>query len=239
MRTCHPTRFLPGDALEEFGVEDPRITALNGRYYVTYVAVSRHGAATALAATSDFRQFTRLGVIFPPENKDVVLFPERIKGQYVALHRPNPAQHFTRPEIWIASSPDLIHWGSHAPMLRGEGAREAGRIGAGAPPVRTPAGWLEVYHGNKPAPDRPRGVGTYSAGAVLLDLEEPRNVIARCATLLVPEAHYERHGFVPDIVFPTGLVQHGETVLLYCGAADESTTVVELRLRDVLSAMRR
>ncbi|HEX3446673.1 MAG TPA: glycosylase, partial [Isosphaeraceae bacterium] len=142
-------RFSPATSLEEFGVEDPRITAIDGRYFFTYVAVSRHGAATALASTADFRQFDRHGVIFCPENKDVVLFPERIGGQYVALHRPNAATPFCRPEMWIARSPDLIHWGQHE-CLHGGGAEwETGRVGAGTPPVRVDAGWLEIYHGNR------------------------------------------------------------------------------------------
>src|SRR5262249_11006702 len=106
-------RFLPASGMEEFGVEDPRITALGEREYFTDVAVSRHGAARALAWTTDFRRFERYGVIFCPENKDVVLFPEPIGGESVALHRPNAATPFCRPEMWIARSPDLIHWGRH------------------------------------------------------------------------------------------------------------------------------
>lgn len=232
-----PTRIWPASELEEFGLEDPRVTALNGRYCFTYVAVSRHGAATALAATGDFRVFERLGVIFPPENKDVVLFPERIDGEFLALHRPNPAQHFTRPEIWLAASPDLIHWGRHSPLLRGEGTGEAGRIGAGAPPIRTPAGWLEIYHGNGPAAGQPAGVGTYCAGAILTDPDSPGRIIGRCTRILIPEARYERQGFVPDVVFPTGIVPREETLLVYYGAADQATAVAELRLRDVLCAL--
>lgn len=232
-----PTRFLPNGDTEQFGVEDPRITEFDGRFYITYVAVSRHGAATALATTSDFEAFTRLGVIFAPENKDVVLFPERIDGQCVALHRPNPAQHFTRPEMWRATSPDLIHWGGHAPLLGGEGPCEEGRIGAGAPPLRTPMGWLEIYHANGPTPDAGAGVGRYCAGAVLLDLRQPDRIVGRCPRLLVPEAPFERDGFVPNVVFPTGIVPREDTVLVYYGAADESTAVVELRLPDVLNAL--
>ncbi len=135
--------FFPDSEMEEFGVEDPRITAFGDRYYFTYVAVSRHGAATALASTTDFRAFERHGIIFCPENKDVVLFPEKIGGEYVALHRPNAATPFCRPEMWIARSPDLIHWGRHE-CLHGGGAEwETGRVGAGTPPVRVDAGWLE------------------------------------------------------------------------------------------------
>ena len=232
-----PTRFMPAEQWEEFGVEDPRITALRNRFHFTYVAVSRHGAATALASTEDFRTFTRHGIIFPPENKDVMMFPDKIEGRYLALHRPNPAQHFSPPEIWLASSPDLLCWGNHAPLLSGDGTREAGRIGAGAPPLRTTEGWLAIYHGNGPLPRGRHGVGRYSAGAVLLDRHDPRRIIGRCANVLVPQTSYERKGFVPDVVFPTGVVPRGETILVYYGAADECTGVVELRLRDVLTAV--
>src|SRR5207247_2981233 len=90
--------FRPQEEVEEFGVEDPRITPLEGRFYFTYVAVSRHGPASALASTADFRTFERHGIVFCPENKDVVLFPERIGGTYAALHRPVCGTPFTRPE---------------------------------------------------------------------------------------------------------------------------------------------
>ena len=127
----------PSSPLEEYGVEDARITPIGDRFWITYVAVSRHGAATALASTTDFRTFERHGVIFCVENKDVVLFPEPVGGEYVALHRPNGATPFTRPEIWAARSPDLLHWGRHEPLSWGAGAWETGRVGAGTPPLRS------------------------------------------------------------------------------------------------------
>ncbi|HEY3864068.1 MAG TPA: glycoside hydrolase family 130 protein [Verrucomicrobiae bacterium] len=228
-----PARFMPAAEGEEFGVEDPRVTALEGRFYFTYVAVSRHGAATALASTMDFQSFERHGVILAPENKDVVLFPEKIGGLIMALHRPNPAQHFSPPEMWLAASPDFIHWGRHEWFL-GAGANwDAGRIGAGTPPVRTDAGWLEIYHGNARPPGGD-GIGAYSAGALLLDLDNPRRILGARGPVLVPQTDYEREGFVPDVVFPTGIVPQGETALIYYGAADEVAAVVELRLKDLL-----
>src|SRR5262245_26112944 len=115
-------RFLPDSEMEEFGVEDPRITELDGRYYFTYVAVSRHGAATALASTADFLRFERHGIIFCPENKDVVLFPDKVGGEFVALHRPNAATPFCRPEMWVARSPDLVRWGRHECLHGGDAA---------------------------------------------------------------------------------------------------------------------
>ena len=164
--------------MEEFGVEDPRITPLDGRFYFTYVAVSRHGPATALASTADFRTFERHGVIFCPENKDVVLFPEQIGGAYAALHRPVCGTPFTRPEMWVARSPDLIHWGAHAPLTVAGGEWQSGRVGAGPPPIRVPDGWLAIYHGNR-HPTRPGEVGAYYGGAVLLDPDDPARVLRR------------------------------------------------------------
>jgi predicted GH43/DUF377 family glycosyl hydrolase len=234
--SVEPGIFRPLDQTEEYGVEDPRITRLEGRFYFTYVAVSRHGAATALASTEDFKSFTRHGIIFPPENKDVVLFPEKIGGQYWALHRPNPSQHFSAPEIWTASSPDLIHWGNHWPLLGSSEEWDSDRVGAGTPPLRTEEGWLGIYHGAGRRSSS--GVGIYSAGAFFLDLENPRQILAARGPILSPENDYEREGFVGEVIFPTGVVRQNEKLLLYCGAADSATTVVEIELQDVLDTLR-
>ncbi|MCI0747859.1 MAG: glycoside hydrolase family 130 protein [Verrucomicrobia subdivision 3 bacterium] len=227
----------PGNALEEFGVEDPRITRIGDAYYVTYVAVSRHGVATALASTRDFKQFDRRGLIFCPENKDVALFPERIGGAYYALHRPNGATPFTKPEIWIASSPDLLHWGQHERLLSGGEAWDLGRIGGGAPPIRTKLGWLEIYHGNSKG-EAEKNVGTYSGGLLLLEGENPRRVLGRRGQVFVPETDFEREGFVPNVVFPTGVVQNGDKLLVFYGAADTFVGIVEFSLDEILHRVR-
>ena len=230
-------RFIPETLYEEFGVEDPRITRIGARFYFTYVAVSRHGAATALASTTDFASFERHGVIFCPENKDVVLFPERIGGEYAALHRPNTGSPFCTPEMWLARSPDLLTWGRHEYFLGGAGTWDTGRIGAGPPPIRTPQGWLAIYHGNQ-RESAAGVVGAYAAGALLLDLEEPSRIIGRSAEpILTADAEWERDGFVPNVVFPTGIVRRGDRLLVYCGAADSATSVVELSLSELLGAV--
>lgn len=229
--------FQPETPYEEYGVEDPRITRIGDVFYLTYVAVSRHGAATALASTTDFQTFQRHGVIFCPENKDVVLFPEKIGGEYLALHRPSGAVAFTMPEMWLARSPDLIHWGRHEHFLGGISSWEIGRIGAGPPPIRTPEGWLVIYHGScEPAHG---ALGVYSAGALLLDIEDPRRILGQSKEpILVPQSDFEQHGFIPKVVFPTGLVGSRETLLVYYGAADTVTAVVELSQRDLFTALR-
>ena len=226
-------RLEPANEYEEFGVEDPRITRLNDKYYITYVAVSRHGVATALASTKDFRFFERHGIIFYPENKDVVLFPEKINGSYHALHRPNGATPFTKPEIWLAKSPDLIHWGEQQHFLGGSTEWDIGRIGAGTPPIRTEAGWLAIYHGNSKREEE-KGIGIYSGGLLLLDLENPCNIRGASGRVFLPQTDFEIQGFVPNVVFPTGIVQQGDSLLVYYGAADTSTALVEFSLTEAL-----
>jgi predicted GH43/DUF377 family glycosyl hydrolase len=238
VKSIESINFLPVNRCEEYGVEDARITRIDDRYYVTYVAVSRHGAATALASTVDFRSFTRHGIIFPPENKDVVLFPERFGDRYCALHRPTAATPFTAPEMWIAWSHDLEHWGRHEPILLAGGHPWAsGRVGAGTPPIRVDEGWLVIYHANR-RPAGPGQVGQYVAAAMLLDADQPGRIIGQSAKpLFVPTEVFERDGFVPDVVFPTGTVVRGDTVLVYYGASDTSIGLVELSLSNILSSL--
>ena len=221
-------RFLPESDLEEFGVEDPRITALDGRYYFTYVSVSRHGAGTALASTTDFKSFERHGMIFCPENKDVVLFPERIGGEYVALHRPNAATPFCRPEMWVARSPDLIHWGAARMSARrrcrlGDRPRRCGHA-AGA--HLTTAGSRFTTATASPR-NRAKWACIQPASCCSISIT-PRESVGRTATsIFEPTADFERHGFVPDVVFPTGIIETEGSYLIYYGAADSCTAVVE------------
>jgi predicted GH43/DUF377 family glycosyl hydrolase len=229
--------FTPEASWEEYGVEDPRITRIEDRYWITYVAVSRHGPATALASTENFRQFTRHGVIFCPENKDVVLFPSSRRETRWALHRPVCGTPFTRPEMWLAQSPDGIHWGSHEPLRLAGREWRSGRVGAGAPPLRTSEGWLEIYHGNR-HPSRPGDVGMYYGGVILLDAQRPARVIGEASEpILTPETEFERSGFVPNVVFPTGVVEEGNTLLIYYGAADTCTAVAEFSRDELLESL--
>lgn len=229
--------LLPEDPTEEFGIEDPRVTAINGKYEITYVAVSRHGAGTARASTEDWSTFERHGLIYYPENKDVVLFPEKVQGQYVALHRPNPNTHFSRPQIWLARSPDLRHWGQYECLLSGNAEWESDRVGAGTPPIALPEGWLAFYHGSQRC-RRAGQVGAYAAGAVLLERGNPAHILRRTLLpIMQPTADFERSGFVSNVVFPTALIDRGETLAMYYGAADTFTAIVEFSRKEVLSAL--
>jgi predicted GH43/DUF377 family glycosyl hydrolase len=229
--------FAPQAAFEEFGVEDPRITPLDGRFYFTYVAVSRYGPATALASTVDFHEFTRHGIIFCPENKDVLLFPRRVADKYVALHRPVGGTPFSPPQMWIARSNDLLHWGEHEHLFGGQNEWEMGRVGGGTPPIEVPQGWLEIYHGNQ-RPAVPGEVGAYCGAAMLLDKQDPARVLrVGREPILRPELNFEQEGFVDNVVFPTGVVADGETLLLYYGASDKYTAIVEMSLSEMMQAL--
>lgn len=230
-------RLVPNGACEEYGIEDPRATKIGDTYWITYVAVSRSGAATALMSSTDLATFQRHGIIFPSENKDVVLFPERIAGEYVALHRPNPNSHFSSPQIWIARSPDLLHWGDHEPLLSGAQAWEADRVGSGTPPILIDEGWLTLYHGS--ASSSTAGiVGRYAAGALLLDREDPSRVIGRSVEpIMLPTTDYEVNGFVPNVVFPTAMIDVGDDVQVFYGAADTRVAMAQFSKRSVLDSL--
>jgi predicted GH43/DUF377 family glycosyl hydrolase len=232
-----PPMLLPENEMESYGIEDPRITWIEGRYYITYVSVSCHGPATGLASTTDFKTFKRHGLIFCPENKDVVLLPERVGGQYVALHRPLGGTQFCRPEMWIADSPDLLNWGSHNYLFGGTDDWEGGRVGAGAPPIKTEQGWLEIYHGNR-RPEIVGEVGAYCGGAMLLALDNPRKVIkASREPILEPQMGFEMEGFVANVIFPTGVIEEDDRFLIYYGASDKYCAMVELSRSDVMRAL--
>jgi len=233
-----PTIFPEGPH-EEFGVEDARITFINDKFYITYIGVSRHGIVTTLASTKDFASFERYGIILPTENKDVVLFPAKIRDNYVAFHRPLSGNPFGPPEMWLTYSPDLIHWGQHRYIGIGSGSDwDSMKVGAGAPPIKTEEGWLEIYHGSYKAHETDM-VGVYCAGAALFDLDEPHKLIAKAKEpILIPEMEYERQGFLSNIVFPTGAVVQGDDLLIYYGAADTYTAVTKLSLQDVLDAVK-
>ncbi|XHR29830.1 MAG: glycoside hydrolase family 130 protein [Chthoniobacteraceae bacterium] len=215
--------LVPSGRYETYGVEDPRITFLDGHYYINYTAASPLGVVTALARTDDFKNFERIGIAFGPDNKDVALFPEKIRGRYHAFHRP-AVQHCGAPSIWLASSGDLRDWGRHE-FVAGprRGTWDCERVGAGSSPIKTEYGWLAFYHA---ADHQTR----YCLGAMLLDLEEPWHVLARPAEpFFVPEAEYEvSGGFMPNVVFHNGTIDLGDgTLELYYGGG---------RSRDLRSA---
>ncbi|NOR88003.1 MAG: glycosidase [Bacteroidales bacterium] len=230
-----PTAWmLPDGENENFGIEDARITQIDQNFYVNYTAASDDGYVTSMVKTSDFNSYERMGIIFPPLNKDVAIFPEKIKGKYFALHRPE-VMPFGKPSIWIASSPDLIHWGNHHVLLRpNNGQWNNDKIGGGPPPIKTPEGWLVIYHGV--TINSPEGKEFYSLSAMLLDLEDPSKIIANKTPILFPEEDYETSAFVKNVVFSNGAVYLEKTkeLLVYYGAGDESIGLAKVFLPDFL-----
>jgi predicted GH43/DUF377 family glycosyl hydrolase len=222
------TPFIyPADERERYGCEDARAVRIDGRYFINFTVVSQDSWSTMLAVTDDFRTVERQGIIFHPENKDVAIFPEKVNGMYHALHRPNNSG-FGRASIWYAESPDLLHWGGHRCIVRPlDTPWEAAKIGGGAPPIKTPEGWLAIAHGKG-------ATSAYSLFCVLLDPSEPWKVIRRATEpILVPTEAYETEGFFPNVVFSNGVVEKDGKLFIYYGAADESccvavTTVAEL-----------
>jgi predicted GH43/DUF377 family glycosyl hydrolase len=207
--------IFPATPYEAFGCEDPRITKIEGRYYITYTAVSDRGVTVAMASTTDFRKFQRHSVIFPPYQKDVCIFPEKVNDMYVCRHRPY-MNEFNDACIWTAYSPDLLCWGLHEMTLQPRrGTWEGGRVGGGAPPIKTDSGWLEIYHAADAS-------GRYHLGAMLSDLAQPQRVVHRGSKpILEPEADYELSGVYANCVFSNGLVVEDDgTMTVYYGAAD-------------------
>jgi predicted GH43/DUF377 family glycosyl hydrolase len=222
----------PSIEYETFGLEDPRISFIDGVYYIHYVGVSPLGVTTCLASTRDFDSFRRHGVIFCPENKDVVLFPDKIAGRFYALHRP-VSPLFSKQDIWLAESPDLMVWGNHRHLFGPRaGSWDEAKVGAGAVPVKTKQGWLEIYHGV----DRSN---RYCLGAALLDRDEPWKILARSIEpIFRPETDYECKGFFGNVVFSCGLLCEDSTLKMYYGAADTSTCYAELSLDDILASLK-
>ncbi len=222
--------IFPTTPYEAFGCEDARITPLDGRYWITYTAVSDRGVAVALASTSDFVTFARHGLIFPPYNKDVCIFPRKVRGQYVCRHRPYKSE-FNDACIWTAYSPDLLAWGTHEITMSPEpGTWSSDRVGAGAPPIRTSEGWLEIYH----AVDAD---GRYALGASLSDLEHPERISTRGSVpVFLPETPYECDGVYDDVVFSNGIVTDGETLTVFYGAADRICAAAVTTIDEMIDA---
>ncbi|MFI4861915.1 MAG: hypothetical protein ACIAXF_14685 [Phycisphaerales bacterium JB063] len=229
-------RIMPTGVHESFGIEDPRITRIGDTYSFTYVGVSPRGVCTMLMSTRDFESFDRRGVILPPDNKDVMLFPSVVGGRYAMLHRPMPSMLFAPPRVWFAQSEDLLSWGGHRPV---EGVSMGGafrdRAGGSTPPIFTERGWLVLVHGSDKQPGD-GGAGVYSAGAVILDRDEPWRVVARTpGPFMRPEADFEQRGFVDNVVFPTAALLRGDCLDVYYGAADEHVGVCGFDLAALLT----
>lgn len=249
-------------------VEDPRIVKFDDYYYVTYafrpyppgqywkfdhdvvlrpkcgehapVFLRENMGNTALAVTKDFRNFTRLGRITEPslDDRDVILFPEKIDGKYAMLHRPKQYigekfQGVKEPSMWIKFSEDLLNWESKESHLLITGRENSWeeKIGGSTPPIRTKDGWLVLYHGVENG-----GLGYYRVGALLLDLKNPLKILGRTKDFIMePETEFELNGYYNGCVFPTGNMIIDETLYVYYGAADKYVCVATCDVNELLT----
>jgi beta-1,4-mannooligosaccharide/beta-1,4-mannosyl-N-acetylglucosamine phosphorylase len=225
---------------------DPRLTVIDGRCYMCFAVDTRHGLRGGIAVTEDFQEFEVLSLSVP-DNRNMVLFPERIGGKYVRLERPFPVYSRggkDRFDIWVSDSADLKYWGNSDLLLAVEDVPYANnKIGPAAPPVRTRKGWLTTFHAVDLDPARGKNgweaawKKRYTAGIMLLDPEDPKKVVGLCkGPLLAPEAPYEiAGGFRNNVIFPGGMILEdtGE-VKLYYGAADTVVALATAHLDDLL-----
>jgi predicted GH43/DUF377 family glycosyl hydrolase len=217
---------------EAFGVEDPRITFLEGKYYITYSAYSKHGVRIGLASTNgDFQDVERVAFITQADYRNTVIFPEKINGRYVKLDRPH--SDISPWAIWISYSPDLRHWGDSRIVMKPVSYHwDEMKIGPGAPPIKTPRGWLAIYHGVFPTMDG----SIYRLGVALHDLKDPSNVLGVSDQwILQPEDPWEVTGYVHNVVFTCGAVPEEDgTVKIYWGGADTVMCVGTAIIKDLV-----
>jgi len=227
---CYPAIVGHG-GMESFGIEDCRVVQIGDEYLLTHSAASQRGVVVGLRSTKNWRDVVSRGIILPAHNKDCAIFDSKIAGKYYALHRPSSPE-IGGNYIWIAESPDLEHWGHHRCIaITRPGCWDNARIGAGAAPIRTPHGWLEIYHG---ATKEHR----YCLGAMLLDLDEPWKVLARSREpIMEPIAPYEQQGFFGHVVFTNGHVVDGDRLTLYYGASDTVVCGAHFSISEILNAL--
>lgn len=224
--------LLQGEGEDEvFGIEDCRVAKIEDIYYLTFTAVSEHGVGVGLRTTKDWISFEKHGMIIPPHNKDCAIFEEKINGYFYALHRPSSVG-LGGNYIWLAKSPDGIHWGCHKCLIKTRKNKwDSARVGAGAAPIKTDQGWLEIYHG---ANDK----HCYGLGAFLMDLEDPCKVLAQTdEPIMLPTEEYELHGFFGQVVFTNGHVVNGDELTIYYGAADEFVCAAKFSIQEILNRL--
>lgn len=216
---------------EEYGVEDVRISQIDDEFLLTYSAYSRHGVRIGLARTKDFVTVERISLITQSDLRNVVIFPEKINGQYVRLDRPH--SEISKWSIWISYSPDLIHWGNSKVIIKPETYHwDEMKIGPGATPIKTDKGWLNIYHG---VFETMSGV-VYRLGVALHDLNDPSVIIGVCDDwILQPEDPWEIKGYVPNVVFTCGAVAEDDgSVKIYWGGADSVMCVGSANIAELV-----
>ncbi|MBN1674673.1 MAG: glycoside hydrolase family 130 protein [Kiritimatiellae bacterium] len=219
---------------------DLRVTKINDVYYIIHPCSGPWGTFAVLGKTTDFKTHENVDVISLPDNRLPCLFPERIGGQYVRIDRPYrvaPNDFHNYGHLWLSYSPDLIHWGRHRPLLKTGWAPWARTKIGPTPPIKTAAGWLVVIHGVAPS----CGGHRYALGAVLLDLENPQQIVGKTyGAILEPYEPYELTGIVPNVVFTCGAIadEAADEIRVYYGCADTSVGLASGSLGELIEACR-
>ncbi len=265
----------PQEDYDRWACEDPRVTKVDDTFYITYVALEQRikeggkptydiihnlNSQTALVTTKDFVKFERHGIITPKnsDNRDVVIFPEKINGKFAILHRPHRwcknwfndprskemdvsipvtfEELPQRPATWISYSSDLKNWSEHKLLIRSSHENDE-KTGPGAPPIKTDEGWLLIYHHVKKDNN---GKIIYTAKTAMLDLENPRKIIAKIPyPILEPKEDYEVNGDVNNVVFPTGSFIRNGTLSVYYGTADKYCGLATIELKEIIDELLR
>lgn len=226
---------------QEYGIEDPRISFIDGCYYMTACCVSSERHSTMLYVSEDGLNYRCLGIVLDHQNKDMLLFEGKINGAYYALTRPSGECYFATSlssvyhpgaAIHLASSPDLLHWKpSDKPFLRSRRSSLSNeKIGGGTPPVLTPQGWLILYHGVESNGD----VGIYRTFWALLDKDDPAKILYIHDTTPLLEANPElttkiKHQiYLRDVVFTTGIADHADDFIIASGELDLACRITRI-----------
>jgi predicted GH43/DUF377 family glycosyl hydrolase len=220
---------------EEYGVEDPRICSMGGEHYITYSAYSKFGVRIGLAKTRDFNTVERISLISQSDMRNVVIFPDTFNGRYARLDRPH--SEINPWCIWLSWSPDLVHWGDSVPVIQPVTYHwDEMKIGPGATPIKTPAGWLNIYHGVFPTMDG----AVYRLGVALHDLADPAKVLGVADDWIVsPEDSWELTGYVHNVVFSCGAIAEEDgTLKIYWGAADTVLCVGTAKIDELVALCR-
>lgn len=228
-------------------VYDPRLTVIDGRCYICFAVDTNHGLRGGIAVTDDFEKVEILSYTLP-DNRNMVLFPEKINGMYMRLERPMPV--YSRDgkdafDIWASRSPDLRFWGDSRLVLGLEQVPFANdKIGPAAPPVKTEKGWLTLFHAVHIDPSRGKNgwekewTKCYHAGIMLLDSEDPTKVVGISSVpLIAPETRWEvDEGMRTNVIFPGGMIleENGE-VKIYYGASDTVECLATADVNELLS----
>jgi len=231
-----------------YHIYDSRITRIGDSYYIMVAVDMDNICRLGLAVTEDFKRYRWLGLVSEDDNRNGVLFPEKINGRFYRLDRPNRTSLksgvTSGDATCLSVSDDLLTWLAVDTVMTGRPHYWDERIGAGPPPVKTREGWLLVYHGIATHFD---SVNIYQAGAALLDSQNPSKVIARGRyNILEPREPYEQVGQVPNVVFPGGMIvdkydsegfaENDSPVFIYYGAADTCVGLVKATVRELLDA---